>query len=163
MNDGFADLKTARDLLRKMEHDRARMSQDPMDTYAAFDFFVTAEHMLDWLIPDEPGKSRRRERQDRRDGNRLLRITSHLANGAKHFRVTAAQHESVEQADTIEGAFDPRAFSTSAFSPSAFAFSGLHVQLDDGELLHAYSLADQVLELWRSELRAESGVDEVGA
>jgi hypothetical protein len=76
------------------------MHADPMDTYAVFDFFVTADHVLDWLLPDSPGKSRKVERSARRAGNRLLEITSHIANGAKHFRATAAHHKSVADVES---------------------------------------------------------------
>ncbi len=66
MKDGFAELRSPRDLLAKMEHDRRRMSADPTDTYAAFDFFVTAEHMLDWSFPDSPGVNQGKTRQAER-------------------------------------------------------------------------------------------------
>ena len=45
---GFFELQTAQDLLRKLRHDSQRVKQSPMDSYAAFDFFVTAHHMLEW-------------------------------------------------------------------------------------------------------------------
>jgi hypothetical protein len=44
---GFAELQTPCDLLRKLQHDISRMAADSGDSYAAFDFFVTAEHLLD--------------------------------------------------------------------------------------------------------------------
>lgn len=153
MNDGFGNLQSPLDLIRKLEHDRARMAADPGDTYAAFDFFVTAEHLVDWTIPDAPGVDRRGDRKARRESNRLLEITSHIASGAKHFRATASHHDSVKHADVHrEGAFDPRAFSPSSFSPAAFSMPGLHIELDDGTLMHAYSLADEVLAFWKREL-----------
>ncbi len=46
------DLITPKYLLRKLEHDYARVQRNPRDTYAAFDFFVTAEHMVDWVSPE---------------------------------------------------------------------------------------------------------------
>lgn len=153
MDDGFANLLTTVDLFRKLEHDRERMSRDPSDVYAAFDFFVTAEHLLDWILPDAPGLSRRSARQTRREKEPLLGITSHIASGAKHFRVTAKRHDSVQHADVREGGFDSRAFSPDAFCPSAFAMNGLHIKLEDGTLYHVYTLADRVLGHWRNELR----------
>ena len=41
---GFFALGTPADLLKKLRHDFS---------YAAFDFFVTAEHLLDWKYPDD--------------------------------------------------------------------------------------------------------------
>jgi hypothetical protein len=43
---GFIPLKTPQDLLDKLSHNLARMRHDLTDSYAAFDFFVTAEHIL---------------------------------------------------------------------------------------------------------------------
>lgn len=91
---GFGTLKTPRDLLRKMEHDHARMESEPSNEYAAFDFFVTAEHMLDWIHPDKKNK---KVREAIRDSEVLLQITSHIANGAKHFEATDPRHKSVTE------------------------------------------------------------------
>jgi hypothetical protein len=44
---GFGDLQWVADLYSKLEHDRRRMKASPEDTYAAFDYFVTAEHIID--------------------------------------------------------------------------------------------------------------------
>ena len=48
MFEGFFELQTAQDLLAKLRHDFDRLKKSPMDSYAAFDFFVTAYHMLEW-------------------------------------------------------------------------------------------------------------------
>jgi hypothetical protein len=152
MNDGFAGLQAPADLFRKLQHDRARMEVDEMDVYAAFDFFVTAEHMLDWILPDEHGRYRGKERQARRDGERLLQITSHIANGAKHFRALSSRHTSISLVDAFEGAFSAQSFDSGSFSPASFSLSGLHIELDDGKLVHAHHLADQVIAYWEREL-----------
>jgi hypothetical protein len=44
---GFGDLQTVADLFSKLEHDLGRMNASPEDTYTAFDYFVTAEHIID--------------------------------------------------------------------------------------------------------------------
>ena len=63
-------LNTPRQLLEKLRVDFERMKREPMSAYAAFDFFVTAEHMPDWLAP----KSVKFKEP-------LLQIVSHIANG----------------------------------------------------------------------------------
>lgn len=128
------------------------MNADPSDPYAAFDFFVTAEHILDWLYPDSPGTSQKEIRKSRRDAEPLLAITSHIASGAKHFEAVAPRHKSVSDLSMESGPFDPRAFSPKAFSPSAFSMPGLHVRLQDGTLVHAYVLADDILRYWEAQL-----------
>ena len=67
-----------------------RLNSSPHNQYAAFDFFVTAEHIIDWLYPDD-----RRKREEVRASSEILRITSHIANGAKHFEAKARHHQSV--------------------------------------------------------------------
>ena len=95
----FAELLTPGDLLLKLRHDLRRMEQSGSDQYVAFDFFVTADSMVDWVCPDETDgagnrkRNRRADREEMRQDNALLRITSHIANGAKHFTVT--KHNSV--------------------------------------------------------------------
>jgi hypothetical protein len=145
---GFGNLQTPQDLFEKLQHDFSRIKNDPLDTYAAFDFFVTAEHMLDWVYPDAPGMSQKAQRKAVRASERLLQITSHIANGSKHFITTDPRHDSVENIEANSGGFDPRVFSTSAFSAEAFKFSGLTVVLDDGSHMHVFQLAEQVLALW---------------
>jgi len=87
---GFAELRIPRDLVQKLEYDFERIRRSPQDQYAAFDFFVTAEHIVDWIHPKD-----KKARETIRSSSSLLRITSHLANGVKHFQATAKHHQSV--------------------------------------------------------------------
>ena len=146
---GFGDLQTAADLFSKLEHDLGRMNESPEDTFAAFDFFVTAEHMIDWMYPDE---SESGARSDLRRNVRMLEIVSHLANGNKHFQATQNRHKSVKGVEESHSGFHPNAFSTKAFSPEAFQFVGLTIELDDGSYVHALELAEDVLEYWQNKI-----------
>lgn len=88
---GFFQLQTAHDLLAKLEHDMERIRADPCAPYPAFDFFITAEHMLDWLYPNDTKRHRaERERFP------ILELVSHLANQAKHLQVTSPRHRAVD-------------------------------------------------------------------
>ena len=87
---GFVGLRTPADLLAKLQHDIHRMIASPESEYAAFDFFVTAEHIVDWLHPDD-----KLARTNLRKSDPLLQIASHIANGAKHFEAKADHHSSV--------------------------------------------------------------------
>lgn len=147
---GFFELKTPVDLFRKLEHDFQRIEKEPLDTFAAFDFFVTAEHMLDWVYPDDSA-SRKAVRQ----GNPVLEVCSHLANGSKHFQVRDSRHRSVEETRHHRGAF------SNAFS-SGFDISRLEVHLQGsaaaalGNVIAVEDLARQVLDLWRGRLASAS-------
>jgi hypothetical protein len=99
-----------------------------VDSFAAFDFFVTAYHMVEWL---HPGKSNESKREQLKGSSNLLQTISHLANGAKHFQATHKQHASVKDATVTRGAFD-----SAAFSSDAFYVGELRVELD-GDVSHA--------------------------
>ena len=150
---GFAQLVDPVDLFQKLKHDHSRMKQNPLDSYAAFDFFVTAEHLLDWQFPDTPGKSERSQRKKVRESEPILALVSHIASGAKHFQATAKQHKSVKRTEhSNRGGFDPRAFSTAAFSPKSFSFPGIVVHLEDGSVRHVFDIADEVMAYWETQI-----------
>ena len=52
-------LTTAADLRAKLGRDLDRLKNEPMNADAAFNFFVTAEHLLDWVYPKNINKARR--------------------------------------------------------------------------------------------------------
>lgn len=74
MNDGFFLLRTADDMLSKLQWELNNLRESPDNCWVAFNFFVTADHLSDWVGNNTLRKS-----------NALLRICSPLANGAKHF------------------------------------------------------------------------------
>jgi hypothetical protein len=80
----FFALANSLDLFRKLEADLAALRTSSSDSRLAFNFFVTAEHLPDWL-----GKRALVQQ------HALLRVVSHLANGAKHFTLDPKRHTSV--------------------------------------------------------------------
>lgn len=147
---GFFDLKTPRDLLRKMEHDFARMQAAPLDSYPAFDFFVTVEHMLDWVYANDT-----KRQTAERNANVALQVCSHLANGAKHFQATATRHKSVQ------GVHERPAmrWGEAVWGESRWGTEeGLEITLSDEEAgrlgrqgwIDALDLAQRLLDYWRT-------------
>ena len=140
---GLFDLQSQRDLLKKLRHDYDRVKKSPLDSYATFDFFVTAYHMLDWLHPGDNAKRKQME-----SNSALLQVISHLANGSKHFKATHPQHVSVKDTRVNRGAFDP------AFDSNALDVSELRVELDGqaaikfGPSIGVLKLADMALSFW---------------
>ncbi|MFW1471013.1 hypothetical protein [Vibrio parahaemolyticus] len=78
------NLSQAKDLLEKAKYDYKRLVDNPSDSYAAFDFFVTVEHLPDWL----------NDKSIRRD-NDILKLVSHIANGAKHLTLDDKRHNTL--------------------------------------------------------------------
>jgi hypothetical protein len=143
---GFFELQTPADLLAKLRHDYQRLKDSPTDTYAAFDFFVTGYHMLDWVYPNDKKKQEQEEK-----ASVLLQICSHIANGVKHFHATAKKHQSLADVRVQEGAFQRNAFQADAFQVEA-----LIIQLDGqasahfGAEVECLALATPVLQHWEN-------------
>lgn len=142
---GFGELQQPRDLVRKLEHDLDRLKNSPKDQYAAFDFFVTAEHIVDWRHPDD-----RSAREAERGSAPLLRITSHIANGAKHFEAKAKHHQSVSGVEK-ERYVEP------GYAEEGYLEEPLMVRLTPGEEqamgqnpVEVVWLAEQVLAYWKA-------------
>jgi len=148
---GFAPLENPDDLIKKMKYDLDRMKSEPTNSYAAFDFFVTTEHMLDWLFSNDSS-----QRRDMRQQRYILQVVSHIANGAKHFEATSTHHTSVEDLEFSQGGFSSNSFSSDAFDPSSFQFSGLTIKLSDGQSILATDLAEEVYDFWCSYLSSHS-------
>lgn len=147
---GFAKLRQPADLYLKLVHDRRRMALEPRDPYAAFDFFVTAEHMLDWVFPGmEKGAKARRAAL--RGGSPILRIVSHVANGSKHFAAESVQHQSVR--NIVSGGYAEDDYAYDHFETL------LSIELSEAEqsevgapLLTTLDLADRALAFWQGYL-----------
>ena len=90
---GLFDLQSSDDLFHKLEHDYARVCDNPADAYAAFDFVVTVWHLLGWQYP---GKKAKTERDNLCQCYPILRICEHLAVGAKHFMPTNPNLQAVK-------------------------------------------------------------------
>jgi hypothetical protein len=137
---GLGPLQTSEHLLQKLRHDLKRLSKDAVDVYAAFDFFVTAEHMPEWC-----GIKKHKEF---RKAHALLRVVSNVASGAKHFEATADDHRSVQGVDARGGAFGK------AFGPTTFDVSELVIEIDwpesdeFGHRISALKLAKLTLAFW---------------
>jgi hypothetical protein len=95
---GFFELSTPQHLFTKLRHDYERLERNPLDSYAAFDFFVTANCLVDWCWPSATASQLRANRR----ADTILRICEHLADGAKHF-LLCRPHQGVEGTRRVLG------------------------------------------------------------
>jgi hypothetical protein len=79
---GLFDLVTADDLCAKLDHDYRRIKASPSDVFAAFDFIVTAWHLLEWKYP---GDAERPQREQLKKQHPILALCEHLCVSSKHF------------------------------------------------------------------------------
>jgi hypothetical protein len=140
----FGPIQTPADMLEKLRHDLGRMEANPGDIYAAFDFCMTAEAMLDWQWPGKAGKTTR-ERAKRLSGD--LATVSHLANGAKHYEVSAPHHQSVGDMEMSKLAFQGDAFQRRVVQVGA-----VMIHRQDGSAVDAIDLGRSVVRFWEIEL-----------
>ena len=143
-NGAFA-LHTVEDLLKKLKYDMQRLEANPADSYAAFDFFITAFHMKDWA-----NKSGLRIKPKHSSEKVLMDVCRHLANGSKHFDMESSGV--IEGTEHVEGAFD------SSFRDNAFQVERLVVHLKGqaakqlGDSVEATALARKAIYYWERKL-----------
>jgi hypothetical protein len=139
---GFFTLRTPSDLLDKLEADFNRLqSADAVSKeaqYAAYDFFVTANHIVDWLSMFSG--DRKAQLRTYKDGT----LVSHIANGVKHFRVDVNRHRVVSDTEVHKGSFQANAFQNDAFDVPR-----LLIELEDGTSIGVLDVGARVLEHWR--------------
>ena len=136
---GFYQLAHAKDLLAKLGRDLERIQLAPSDADPAYDFFVTAEHMLDWLFPGKNGKLRR---ESARKSEPLLQLVSHIATGAKHMVPEAQHHKAVQstEAPTSVHPYAPLVVNPDPAVAEALGFSSITT----------LGLAAKVYDYWRA-------------
>lgn len=148
--EGFANLRTAGDLLEKLEHDFELLQEKPTDSYRAFNFFVTAEHILDWHHPGGRGSEGAAKRKAQRDRNELLKVVSHIASGAKHLVLDDRRHQSVTHVDQVTTPYGAGEYGAEPYGGVSImvALEGAAAE-ELGESISALDLARRVIAYWR--------------
>lgn len=150
---GAFGLTTPKDLLGKLERELKQLRSSPNDSDIALNFFVTAEHMLDWL---HPGNANRKTRKSLINGEPLLQVVSHLASSSKHFDQLASHHKSVEEARESGGYFGASYFGASYFGSGYFGGRRLLIKFKGDAIKHfgdsspVLEVADKVYAFWQA-------------
>lgn len=147
---GLFDLVTADDLCAKLDHDYSRLKSDFADAFAAFDFIVTAWHLLEWRYPGNQGKAQRDVLLKQYP---ILALCEHLCVSGKHYEPGNPKLQSVQ------GSFRKSAWKRGAWAPGFWAKGlwedGLTIELSGpakvvfGEQITVGRFADLVMEFWR--------------
>jgi hypothetical protein len=77
MKSGLWNLDTPAELLKKIHSDLKRMRDEPRNPCPAYDFFVTAYHMHEWIARDETHRKTL-------EAAPLVRVAGEIATRAKH-------------------------------------------------------------------------------
>jgi hypothetical protein len=151
---GFFKLEDPFDLLRKLEHDFERLRSNSVDGYAAFDFFVTATHMHEWVRGvgwqwHPPTELRQAA---------VHKLCGDLGNGAKHFVL----HKKFDNATEVREGWVQSGDWVQA-GPWIDMVGDLIIRLNESEAttlgassITALALAEMVLHSWSEELERRS-------
>lgn len=144
---GLFDLNTSEDLYSKLEWEYDQLVSNPNSEYIAFNFFVTAWHLLEWKHPDPEGRN---VRNSIRNNEPILQVCEHLAVGAKHFSPTSNKHTSVKSSGSVGawGGSWGNAWGKSWGSNLVVRLNEDHHEIF-GEQISVNKLADLIMDYWR--------------
>jgi hypothetical protein len=153
---GFFEMTTPAHLLHKLERDYEAWKQEPLNIDRAWNFFVTAEHLPDWLARTGSLSLGGLKITTFKQHTPLLRICSHLANGGKHFRPSPKQHTSVAST-RHQGGWVPLGWVPPGWVPLPALIVDLtpdeQQALSSAEAsIKALNLAADVLAFWRARM-----------
>ncbi len=150
---GLFGLSNSADLFKKLEWEFNQLIAEPTNAYLAYNFFVTAWHLLEWKYPNP---SDNQIRNQIREQTPLLQICEHLAVGAKHFEPRSPHLNAVSASEKSSGwAHD--AWAPGSWDEKAWA-SWLVVELTGdaqkvyGNSIKVADLARHVMDYWKSSL-----------
>jgi hypothetical protein len=147
--EGFFELQTLEDLLRKLERDYARLQQIPEDTDVAYHFFVTAENMLEWV--KEGGKRGKTFKRQIQQQHLILTLCHELATGAKHF--TSGTQKPAVAETRYEGVFERGVFEPGIYEAClCIVLSPQQAAQRGKDTIDALTLAGEVLAFWQRHL-----------
>ena len=139
----FFDLISPSQLFEKLKADLVTL-EETHESQAAFNFFVTAEHLPDWL------RLRHLVKQ-----NAALRVVSDIASGAKHFLIDSDRHKSVRAAEKDE-------YFAEDYVENGYVAPELVIHLEDFEReslqlplpqISAVELGKMVVDFWQSHIK----------
>ncbi len=150
---GVFGLVNGADLHRKLLWEHSSFLNRPTDPFAAYNFFVTAWHLLEWAFPGSDNASRRAALKKEHS---ILRVCEHLAVGAKHFEATRSTVNSVVSTRTAgvwsEGFWAPGVWAEGTWE------TWLEVSLQDdeaeqlGRSIKATDLATRAVDFWATQI-----------
>lgn len=139
-------LKTARDLLAKLERD-AKQLRDEVSSDRFFNFVVTAYSLADWIHNDPTVPPSAKSDLQRFRGTSQIQICRDLANASKHFQLDPKRNPNpkVTAADSEQG------FGIGRFGVGGYGVGEeeITVILSAGNTLSGLKLMEDTLREWQ--------------
>jgi hypothetical protein len=150
MMKGVFGLENHADLFKKLEWEYKLLTADPTNSYLAYNFFVTAWHMLEWKYSDKKDTG---IRNNIREETPLLQICEHLAVGAKHFEPRSARHNSVIETKKsgvwADGSWAPGSWKDGTWATWLVVTLSGDAKNIYGDQIKVEDLATDVMEFWK--------------
>jgi hypothetical protein len=149
VHSGFFQLTTSYDLRQKLHRELERLREQPTDQDTAFNFFITALSMIDWVYGFPKTGSPESDNKANVKKLPLFKICSHLANGAKHLELVDKRHKSVKKTEVHKSIFDPVLFDAELFDVRTLIIRlDTEVKADFGDSITAIELAERITDYW---------------
>jgi hypothetical protein len=150
---GVFGLGSHLELAKKLEWEFEQLIAKPNNAYHAYNFFVTAWHLVEWKYPDLADTSIRNKL---REQTPLLQICEHLAVGAKHFEPRSA-HLNAVSGSKKSGVWADGVWAANAWGEDVWE-TWLEITLTGeaqkmyGDRIRVDELARKVMDYWRASL-----------
>ena len=140
-------LKTARDMLAKLETELQRLEQ-AVTSGDLMNFAITAYHLIEWVQRDPTASASSKTDLDSMRSNTDIAVCRDIANGGKHFELKPDYKNRVtDKTSVIAGGFGVGRFGA---GPYGVGEESIVVVLMDGTRVDSLTWARRVLETWNT-------------
>lgn len=149
-NKGFIELRSIQDYWDKLLFDYSELKEKNENVYVAFNFFVTAYHLLDWVFEGKYSDER-----TQLNNKPIVKICNHISNGIKHFETDSHRHNSVKE-------IEKERYVKKGYVQDGYFESPIIIYLDEnlksefGDSIEISELADKVMDFWKFELKTRN-------
>ena len=139
-------LRTARDLLAKLERD-AELLRQGVSSDCFFNFVVTAYSLLDWVQNDPRVNQAAKSDLGRFRSTQSIQICRDLANSSKHFTLDPKRNAN----PTVQSADSDRGFGVGRYGAGGYGVGEekIAVLLDNGAAQDGLAVMESTLRDWK--------------
>jgi len=146
-NKEFGKLTSIEDYWKKLNWEFEMLKNNSDNIYYAFNFVITAFHLLDWAEP-QPRGTTNQNRQIIKKNIKYLKVCEQLANGAKHFEIDPKRHNSVESMKSEEYVED-------GYVEEGYTEDPIIITLSEQEKISILELANSLMLDWKNVLKTK--------
>lgn len=145
-NKGFGKLVSVENYWEKLKWEFDLLKSDPDNIYYAFNFSVTAYHLLEWVAP-RPMRTENPDWKIIKGNVKFLKECEQLANGAKHFEIDKKRHNSVKSLES-EG------YVEEGYVEEVYFEEPIVITFADNSKVNILDFAKSLMKDWEKELKS---------